>query len=150
MKNWIIVWTIACVGMGVHPAVAADAAQETINKKKVMAFYEKAINEKDFEAASRYLGPRYIQHNPLASDGPEGLKAFIAFLRRKYPNARSEIKRVFADGDFVILHIHSVLKPGTEGRAIVDIFKLEEGKIVEHWDVIQEIPPKKANPNGMF
>ena len=128
----------------------ADAQQQEINKKNVVEFYEKALNQKDFEAASRYLGPRYTQHNPAAADGPEGLKAFIQFLRDKFPNSRSEIKRVFADGDYVIVHVHAIREPGTRGRAIIDIFKLENGKVVEHWDVAQEIPEKAANPNGMF
>jgi predicted SnoaL-like aldol condensation-catalyzing enzyme len=129
---------------------AADAQQQDTNKKNVVEFYEKALNQKDFEAASRYLGPRYTQHNPVAADGPEGLKAFIQFLRDKFPSSRSEIKRVFADGDYVIVHVHAMREPGTRGRAIIDIFKLENGKIVEHWDVGQDIPEKAANPNGMF
>ena len=129
---------------------AAYAADLEANKKSVVAFYEKAINQKDFDAASKHLGSRYIQHNPVAADGPEGLKAFIGFLRDKFPNSRSEIKRVFAEGDYVILHVHAVREPGTRGRAIIDIFRLENGKIVEHWDVIQEIPEKAANNNGMF
>jgi len=128
----------------------ADAQQQETNKKNVIEFYEKALNQKDFDAASRYLGPRYTQHNPAAADGPEGLKAFIQFLRGKFPNSRSEIKRVFADGDYVIVHVHAIREPGTRGRAIIDIFKLENGKVVEHWDVAQEIPEKAANPNGMF
>jgi predicted SnoaL-like aldol condensation-catalyzing enzyme len=129
---------------------AADAQQQETNKKNVVEFYEKALNQKDFEAASRYLGPRYTQHNPVAADGPEGLKAFIQFLRDKFPSSRSEIKRVFADGDYVIVHVHAMREPGTRGRAIIDIFKLENGKIVEHWDVGQDVPEKAANPNGMF
>jgi predicted SnoaL-like aldol condensation-catalyzing enzyme len=129
---------------------AADAQQQEANKKNVVEFYEKALNQKDFEAASRYLGPRYTQHNPVAADGPEGLKAFIQFLRDKFPNSRSEIKRVFADGDYVIVHVHAIREPGTRGRAIIDIFKLENGKVVEHWDVAQDIPEKAANSNGMF
>jgi predicted SnoaL-like aldol condensation-catalyzing enzyme len=96
------------------------------------------------------MGPRYIQHNPVAADGPEGLKAFIQFLRDKFPNSRSEIKRVFADGDFVIVHVHAIREPGTRGRAIIDIFRLENGKVVEHWDVAQDVPEKAANSNGMF
>lgn len=120
------------------------------NKKMVVEFYEKAINDKDFEAASQYLGSRYTQHNPLAADGPEGLKGFLAFLKSNFPQSRSEIKRVFADGDYVILHVHSVREPGTRGRAIVDIFKIENGKVVEHWDAIQDIPETAANSNGMF
>lgn len=129
---------------------AADAQQQETNKKNVVEFYEKALNQKDFEAASRYLGPRYTQHNPVAADGPEGLKAFIQFLRDKFPSSRSEIKRVFADGDYVIVHVHAIREPGTRGRAIIDIFKLENGKVVEHWDVAQDIPEKAANSNGMF
>src|SRR6185503_7097110 len=129
------------------PAFAADLEA---NKKNVVAFYEQAINKKDFDAAARYLGSRYIQHNPVAPDGPEGLKGFIGFLKSKFPDSKSEIKRVFAEGDYVILHVHAVREPGTRGRAIVDIFRLENGKIVEHWDVAQDVPEKAANSNGMF
>jgi len=129
------------------PVCAADLEG---NKKKVVEFYEQAINRKDFDAASKHLGARYIQHNPVAADGPEGLKGFIGFLRDKFPNSKSEIKRVFAEGDYVILHVHAVREPGTRGRAIIDIFRLENGRIVEHWDVAQDVPEKAANANGMF
>jgi predicted SnoaL-like aldol condensation-catalyzing enzyme len=129
------------------PAFAADI--ET-NKKIVVDFYEKALNQKDFEAAAKYFGPRYTQHNPLAANGPEGLKALVTLLKEKFPNSHSEIKRVVAEGDYVVLHVHSVREPGQRGRAIVDIFKLENGKIVEHWDVIQDVPEKAANDNTMF
>jgi predicted SnoaL-like aldol condensation-catalyzing enzyme len=131
-------------------ASVADAQQQEQNKKAVVEFYDKAINQKDFEAASKYMGSRYTQHNPNAADGPEGLKAFLEFLKEKFPASRSEIKRVLADGDYVILHVHAVREPGTRGNAIIDIFKLENGKIVEHWDVVQPIPEKAANTNGMF
>jgi predicted SnoaL-like aldol condensation-catalyzing enzyme len=120
------------------------------NKKIVQEFYDLLINKKDFKAASKYIGNRYVQHNPLVAEGPEGLKAFVDFLKSDYPAARSEIKRVFADGEYVVIHVHSVRIPNTRGRAIFDLFKLENGKIVEHWDAIQEIPKSSANPNGMF
>jgi predicted SnoaL-like aldol condensation-catalyzing enzyme len=120
------------------------------NKKAVQEFYDFVINKKDFKSASKYMGRRYKQHNPLVADGPEGLKAFIEFLKTNFPEARSEIKRVFADGDYVILHVHSIRPPNMRGRAIIEIFRLENGKIDEHWDVIQEIPEESANPNGMF
>ena len=128
----------------------AQSPQQEANKKAVLEFYEAAINQKDFAKAERYIGSRYTQHNPNAADGPEGLQRFLAFLREKFPNAHSDIKQVFADGDYVILHVHSVREPGTRGNAIVDIFKLENGKVVEHWDVIQPIPEQSANSNGMF
>ena len=141
---------LAALALAASPAPAADARQQERDKKTVVDFYEKALNQKDFEAAAKYLGPRYTQHNPNAADGPEGLRAFLGFLEEKFPDSRSEIKRVFAEGDHVILHVHAVREPGTRGNAIVDIFRLEDGKIVEHWDVVQPIPEKAANANGMF
>ncbi len=140
----------AMLALTAQAASGADAQQQEQNRKAVVEFYEKAINQKDFEAASKYMGSRYTQHNPNAPDGPEGLKTFLGFLKEKFPGSRSEIKRVFADGDYVILHVHAVREPGTRGNAIIDIFKLENGKIVEHWDVVQPIPEKAANTNGMF
>jgi predicted SnoaL-like aldol condensation-catalyzing enzyme len=133
-------------------AAAAPVLAQNLeaNKRNVVEFYNQALNEKNFDAASKYLGARYIQHNPTAPDGAEGLKGFIGFLRDKFPNSRSEIKRVFAEGDYVIVHVHAVREPGTRGRAIIDIFRLENGKIVEHWDVVQDVPEKAANSNGMF
>jgi predicted SnoaL-like aldol condensation-catalyzing enzyme len=147
-----IALTLAAVTLAftAQASYAADAQQQEANKKAVVEFYEKGLNQKDFEAASKYFGPRYTQHNPNAADGPEGFKAFLRFLKEKFPNSRSEIKRVFADGDYVILHVHAIREPGTRGNAIIDIFKLENGKIVEHWDAVQPIPEKAANTNGMF
>ena len=134
----------------VTPAIAGNSAQEEANKKVVLDFYDKALNQKDFEAAAKHFGPRYIQHNPLAADGIEGFKKFIEFRREKFPNAKSDIKRALVDGDMVVLHVHSVREPGERGVAIVDIFRLENGRIVEHWDVVQPIPEKAANDNTMF
>jgi predicted SnoaL-like aldol condensation-catalyzing enzyme len=131
-------------------AAMAGSAQEEANRKAVLAFYEKGLNQKDVDAALAYVGDRYVQHNPNAADGPEGFRKFIGFLREKFPNSHSEIKRSFVDGDYVILHVHAVREPGTKGNAIVDIFKLENGKIVEHWDVVQPIPETPANNNTMF
>ncbi len=150
MTRIISVLAATTLALAMSSVQAADARQQEINKRNVVEFYEKALNQKDFEAASKHLGSRYTQHNPVAADGPEGLKAFIGFLRSKFPNSRSEIKRVFADGDYVIVHVHAIREPGTRGRAIIDIFKLENGKVVEHWDVAQDVPEKAANSNGMF
>jgi predicted SnoaL-like aldol condensation-catalyzing enzyme len=120
------------------------------NKKAALEFYDLAINKKDYEAALKYIGDDYKQHNPLVGDGKEGFKAFLAMLKKDFPEAHSEVKRVFADGDYVVIHVHSVRIPNTRGRAIFDCYKFENGKIVEHWDAIQDIPEKSANPNGMF
>jgi len=122
-------------------------------KQLVLDFYEAALNDKDYERASAFLGSTYRQHNPWVQDGPEGFRRFIEFLRTRYPEARNEVKRAFVDGDHVVLHVHSVRVPGTPGRAIVEIFRVSKGKVVEHWDVIQELtepiyPP--LHDNGMF
>lgn len=132
-----------------NAALAGNTPKEEANKKLVTEFYEKVLNQKDVDAIDKYVGP-YKQHNPMAPDGPEGLKGYIRYLKESAPQSRSEIKKVLADGDFVILHVHAVPVPGARGLAIVDIFKVANGKLVEHWDVIQEIPEKPANNNGMF
>jgi predicted SnoaL-like aldol condensation-catalyzing enzyme len=131
---------------------AQHTPQEQANIKAVLELYEKALNQHDFEGAAQYLGPRYVQHNPFAEDGAEGLRKFIEFRKQKFPQAKSVIKRAFADGDYVILHVHSIREPGSRGVAIVDIYKMESGKVVEHWDVIQDVPEesKTKNSNGMF
>ncbi|BAL12133.1 MULTISPECIES: nuclear transport factor 2 family protein [Bradyrhizobium] len=131
----MIAASILMLSLGNGAALAAGAREEA-NRAAVLAFYEKGLNQKDADAALAYVGNRYVQHNPNAPDGPDGLRRFIGFLREKFPNSHSEIKRSFVDGDFVILHVRAVREPGSRGRAIVDIFKLENGKIVEHWDVV--------------
>lgn len=150
MRRIIFIMFVAALLFHGHPCQAADETKLELNKKIVKEFYELAINKKDFEAASKYLGSQYIQHNQRAADGADGLKGYIQFLRAKFPDAHSKIKRIFADGDFVILHVHAVKEQGTSGVAIVDIFRLRDSKIVEHWDVHEDILEKPANQNGMF
>lgn len=133
-----------------NTSFALNYQQLQHNKEVVVNFYDAAINKKDFNTAEKYMGLYYKQHNPMAEDGKDGFKKFIDYLRNTYPDSHSEIKRVMAEDDYVVLHVHSIKIPDTKGQAIVDIFKLENGKIVEHWDVIQDIPEKSANENGMF
>jgi predicted SnoaL-like aldol condensation-catalyzing enzyme len=150
IKYVIAISALLVVALPAQRMLAADAAQMEQNKKTVLAFYDAVLNKKDFDEASKYLGPRYTQHNPTGKDGPEGLKGFIAFLKDKFPNNHSEIKQIFADGDYVIVHVHAVREPGTRGNAIFDLFKLENGKVVEHWDTVQPIPETAQNNNTMF
>ncbi|ARP98456.1 nuclear transport factor 2 family protein [Pseudorhodoplanes sinuspersici] len=139
------------VTAAIPQARAADAKQMEANKKNVVEFYNAVLNEKDFEKASKYVGATYIQHNPIGADGLDGIKGFINFLKEKFPQNKSEIKRVFADGNYVIVHVHAVREPGTRGNAIFDLFRLDDnGKIVEHWDAVQPIPEKSLNNNTMF
>jgi predicted SnoaL-like aldol condensation-catalyzing enzyme len=134
-------------------AQMTDAQKMERNKKNVVEFYNAVLNEKNFDKAATYVGATYIQHNPIGADGLDGIKGFIGFLKAKFPNNKSEIKRVFADGNYVIVHVHAVREPGQRGNAIFDLFRLDDnGKVVEHWDAVQPIPePEKAlNKNGMF
>ncbi len=150
LKKYLVLITAVTTFALTSVSFALTDKQAEINKQNVIEFYNLALNQKDYQAAAKYLGPRYTQHNPGVADGPEGFKAIIEYLRDHYPNSHSEIKRAFVDGDYVILHVHMVRDPGTRGNAIFDLFKLENGKIVEHWDTVQAIPEKSANDNGMF
>jgi len=121
------------------------------NKRIVRAWNDLAINQRQpEEAVAKYLGPNYRQHNPGAGDGPEPFIAAVKGFTQTFPALRMEPKRIIAEGDYVVLHSHLILKPGDRGRAVVDIFRLENGKIVEHWDVVQEVPETSANDNTMF
>lgn len=148
MNRWMLGLCAALTLAGA--ARAEETAKEKANKAAVLAFYDAALNKLDFEAASKYLGPYYKQHNPTAADGAEGLKGFITFLKTSFPQTHSEVTMSFADGDYVILRVHAIRTPGTAGNAIVDIFRLENGKVVEHWDSVQPVPDKAANNNTMF
>jgi predicted SnoaL-like aldol condensation-catalyzing enzyme len=144
----------ACAISLTAPSFAADGqeAVEERNKQIAIEFYNAALNEKNWEKTRAMIGNRYVQHNLNAIDGPEGLKAHIEFLKREFPNNRGEIKHALADGDLVALHVHNRRSPELRGNAVVDLFRIENGKVVEHWDVVQAIPdPAKAkNSNTMF
>lgn len=128
----------------------AYTERERVNRQVVLAFYEAALNRLDYASAEKFLGPYYRQHNPGAADGKEGLRAFLEFLKTHHPQNHSEITQTFVDGDFVILRVHNRRDPDSLGNAIVDIFRLEDGLIVEHWDSVQPIPATSANQNTMF
>ena len=119
----------------------------------VVDYYQTAFGGDPEKAVADHLGDRYVQHNPDAPDGAEAFIRFVRWLRGEYPNLKLEIKRVIAEGDMVVTHSHLDLEPGNPdnpGRALADFFRLENGKIVEHWDVIQDVPKSAANANGMF
>jgi predicted SnoaL-like aldol condensation-catalyzing enzyme len=121
------------------------------NKQLVQDFFELAFNEKRLEeAVARYIGPTYTQHNPLAADGPEGLLALGRHYIEQFPEMHLELKRLIAEDDLVAVHVHGRRTPGDPGLASIDIFRVKDGRLVEHWDVGQEVPETSANDNGMF
>ncbi|MDE4142127.1 nuclear transport factor 2 family protein [Phaeobacter gallaeciensis] len=109
-----------------------------------------AFNKKDFDKAMSYLSDPYIQHNPKAPDGVAAARAGMEMLAKAFPDRRVEFKRVLVDGDLVAAHSHYINAPGDLGQAVVDIFRFENGKIVEHWDVHEDVPETAANDNTMF
>ena len=128
------------------------------NKQTVINFFKTAFLEKDPEkAGALYVGSSYTQHNPFI---PDGKQAFINFVRQSTNdnfNRQFEFKRVIAEGAYVVLHVRQILAEGDKdfhvapnGKAVIDIFRLENGRIVEHWDVVQVVPGESANNSTMF
>ncbi|MBN9142320.1 MAG: hypothetical protein ABT10_22640 [Novosphingobium sp. SCN 63-17] len=128
----------------------ARTAQEEANLRLVIEMYHKVLIAMDSQAVDRYIAPDYVQHSSLAEPGVEALKAFLDKVRAESPDARQTIHRTLVDGDMVAVHVHVERFPGDPGLAVVDIFRVAGGMIVEHWDVLQEVPANPVNPNSMF
>lgn len=167
-KKWLtfgliaspILFLMACSQNPNQPATAVTTntlnaisatQQAEQNKKIVIDFYEGVFLKhqvKDY--ADRYIGNQYIQHNPHVPDGKAPFVEYFTGYFKENPEAKSVIKRAVAEGDLVFLHVHSTQNEQDRGVAVVDIFRIENGKIVEHWDVQQDVPEPSANNNTMF
>ncbi len=130
---------------------AAAVTPRTPNEKVVVAFCDQAFNAHQPKAASeRYIGPVYIQHNPLMPNGAEPFYDYFEAFFKDHPQATLDMKHVVGEGDLVVVHSLFRTGPQDRGQALMDLFRVDHGKIVEHWDVIQQVPAETANGNTMF
>ncbi|MCX4881650.1 MULTISPECIES: nuclear transport factor 2 family protein [unclassified Streptomyces] len=139
-------------GFGAHAGSGYDASARLDYQKAVAAdvLVDQLLVKKDPSALDRYWGSEYHQHNPNIADGVEGARSGLGAYFKQFPQLTVTPKRVIAEGDLVAVHSHYLNAPGERGQAVVDLFRVRGGKIVEHWNVLQDVPESSANGNGMF
>jgi predicted SnoaL-like aldol condensation-catalyzing enzyme len=152
LKRLILMVSLVLAGSATaEPAIQArDTSVEEANRQLVLTFYDSFFNRHDIVQAAKVVADDYRQHNPGVPDGKAPLVDYFTGFFKSNPQSRARIVRSAADGDLVWLHVHSTNGKDDLGRAVLDIFRVKDGQIVEHWDVIQDVPGKSANPNTMF
>ncbi|WP_126173918.1 nuclear transport factor 2 family protein [Altericroceibacterium xinjiangense] len=125
-------------------------AQEEANLALVLGLFRDVLNPMDSGAVDRFIAPDYVQHNQSVEPGREPLKRFLDMIREQTPDAVHDVKRAFVDGDHVTVHYHVRRWPDDLGWAVIDIFRVENGLIVEHWDVMQDVVEGGPNPISPF
>jgi len=132
----------------------AMAAQKQLeenkeNKRIVLDFYQQMFGDKDISAVDKYVSPGYIQHNPSVADGAAAFKLAAANWFKGQPKTKIDVQHIASDGDLVFIHLKNK-NPDSSLKSTIDIFRLENGKIVEHWDAQQDVPKDAANAHPMF
>ncbi|HTN15633.1 MAG TPA: nuclear transport factor 2 family protein [Sphingomonadaceae bacterium] len=124
--------------------------QEEANLRLVLDVFAQVLNPMDSSAVDRFIDDGYIQHNQSVQPGKQSLKDFLDLIKGQTPEAVHDVKRAFVDGDHVTVHYHVRRYPGDLGWAVIDIFRVEDGKVKEHWDVMQDVVEGGPNPNSPF
>ena len=124
--------------------------QEQANLDLVLRMFTEVLNPMDSGAVDQFIASGYIQHNQSVEPGREALKAFLDMIREQTPEAVHDVKRAFVDRDHVTVHYHVRRWPGDLGWAVIDLFRVEDGLIAEHWDVMQDVTEGGPNPNSPF
>lgn len=132
------------------PPSTRDLNAEEANRALVVNFYDQFFNHHEVAEASKVVAENYIQHNPEVPDGKAPFVDYFTGFFKENPESRARIVRSATDHDLVYLHVHSITSQKDRGQAVVDIFRVKDGMITEHWDVIQEVPSQSANENTMF
>jgi predicted SnoaL-like aldol condensation-catalyzing enzyme len=148
LSSLIATLLIACSGSGAPDHAAKELTES--NRAIVADFVDLMYRQKDARAAfMKHVAADYVQHNPNIADGRDAAIAALAPMFSR-PQAAFDVKRVLVDGDLAAVHLHGRPSPDDPGGAVVDLFRLENGKIVEHWDVLQPMPETSVNPHPMF
>ena len=131
-------------------SASARTEAEQRNLDHVLGLFRDVLQPLDADQVDRYISPNYIQHSPMAAPGRDSLKAFLRVVRAASPHSSQQLLRAFVDADHVIIHYHVKKDPEDRGFVVMDIFRLTDGMVVEHWDCVQDVPANSPNPISMF
>jgi predicted SnoaL-like aldol condensation-catalyzing enzyme len=152
----VLVPTFSASASPAKPAAAKQSSatswdrQAEANKKLVIYFNDQLFNDINLSVIDKYAGPSYIQHNPTVPNGPDALRQLVLQVHAQFPHLHSTVVRAVAEGDLVFLESYDVAVPGTKGNANFDIYRVENGHLVEHWDVLQTEPATTVSGNDML
>lgn len=142
---------LPAAGQASTVSVGAKAAKvAAANKALVLSFNDQLFNQGNLAVIDADTAPTYTEHNPTVADGQAGLRNLVLFLQMVAPNSHTYVKRAIAEGDLVLLQSNAIAVPGTAGQSIIDIFRVANGKIVEHWDNLEDVPATTVNGHDLF
>ena len=150
IMTFLLALTALTGGQAMAQDTRRDLATEEANLKLVVNFYEQFFNKHEVARAAEVVSENYKQHNPEVPDGKKPFVDYFSQFFKETPQSKARIVRTATSGDLVWLQVHSTNSPSDRGQAVLDIFRVKNGKIVEHWDIIQDVPAQSANGNIMF